>query len=297
MERFAGQIATTRCRSWTPLRSPPSGDAALTIAREADGHRSLVVVADAAASVSVDQTVVQLGDVVGTGALEQWAGQQVDVAQLAAAEPWAPRRCGAQPEGTALASALVVSDNEQSVVQHGQLGDGLLVQWSGQLTDVVQIADASARSSQVVRDRARAYAAGATAVSADLAVAAQASVQDGARSAGIGSQTVAQLVQVAQDAGAVATTTQSADSDGAVATSNAAAINRSLSVQAGTQAMNGASAIDIQELLQEAIVVQTAFATSSSPAASAVARTVNCSTIDQSASQGIGALTGRRSST
>ena len=109
-----------------------------------------------------------------------------------------------------------------------------------------------------------AYAAGATAVSADLAVAAQASVQDGARSAGIGSQTVAQLVQVAQDAGSVATTTQSADSDGAVATSNAAAINRSLSVQAGTQAMNGASAIDIQELLQEAIVVQTAFATSSS---------------------------------
>ncbi len=136
-----------------------------------------------------------------------------------------------------------------------------------------------------------AYAAGATAVSADLAVAAQASVQDGARSAGIGSQTVAQLVQVAQDAGSVATTTQSADSDSAVATSNAAAINRSLSVQAGTQAMNGASAIDIQELLQEAIVVQTAFATSSSTGGiGGVARTVNCSTTDQSASQGIGAL-------
>ena len=116
-------------------------------------------------------------------------------------------------------------------------------------------------------------------------------MQDGARSAGIGSQTVAQLVQVAQAAGAVATTTQSADSDGAVATSNAAAINRSLSVQAGTQAMNGASAIDIQELLQEAIVTQTAFASSSSTGGiGGAARTVNCSTTDQSASQGIGAM-------
>ena len=55
--------------------------------------------------------------------------------------------------------------------------------------------------------------------------------------------------------------------------------------------MNGASAIDIQELLQEALVVQTAFATSSSTGGiGGAARTVNCSTTDQSASQGIGAL-------
>ena len=134
--------------------------------------------------------------------------------------------------------------------------------------------------------------ASATAVSANLAISAQASVQDGARSAGIGSQTVAQLVQVSQAAGSVATTAQSsAESGSAVATSNAAAINRSLTLQAGTQAMNGASAIDIQELLQEAIVAQTAFASSSSTGGiGGLARTVNCSTIDQSASQGIGAM-------
>ena len=43
--------------------------------------------------------------------------------------------------------------------------------------------------------------------------------------------------------------------------------------------MNGASAIDIQELLQEAIVMQTAFATSSSTGGiGGAARTVNCST-------------------
>ena len=55
--------------------------------------------------------------------------------------------------------------------------------------------------------------------------------------------------------------------------------------------MNGASAIDIQELLQEAIVTQTAFASSSSTGGiGGVARTVNCSTLDQSASQGIGAM-------
>ena len=275
VERFAGQIATTvQIVEASAVASQELGDATLTIAPEAGGQRSLVVVADAAASVSVDQTIVQLGDVVGTGVLEQWAGQQVDVAQLAAADAVGTQALdgGVAAEGTALASAVVVSDNEQSVVQHGHLGDGLLVQWSGQLAEVVQIADASARSSQVVRDRDRSYAASATAVSADLAVAAQASVQDGARSAGIGSQTVAQLVQVAQDAGSVATTTQSAESDSAVATSNAAAINRSLTLQAGTQAMNGASAIDIQELLQEAIVAQTAFASSSSTAASAVRR-------------------------
>ena len=70
-----------------------------------------------------------------TGALEQWAGQQVDVAQLAAADAVGAQALdsGVAARGTALASALVVSDNEQSVVQHGQLGDGLLVQWSGQL--------------------------------------------------------------------------------------------------------------------------------------------------------------------
>ena len=294
VERFAGQIAATaQLVEASAVAFQQLEDAALTIAPAPGGVRRSIVVADATAIVSVDQAIAQLGDVVGAGVLEQWAGQQTAVAQHAEADAVGGQVLdgAAATEGAALASAVVASDNEQSVFQHGRLGDGLLVQWSGQLTDVVQMAGSNARVTQVARERDSGEVASAKASSANLAVAAQSSVQDGARSAGIGSQTVAQLVQVAQDAGSIATTAQSGESDAGLATSNATALNRSISLQAGTQAMNGASAIDVQDLLQEALVTQTAFASSSSAGGiGGPARTVNCSTTDQGASQGIGGL-------
>ena len=89
------------------IASQALGDATLTIAPRRASSRSLVVVGRRRRSVSVDQTVVQLGDVDGAGVLEQWAGQQVDVAQLAAADAVGAQALdsGVAAEGTALATA------------------------------------------------------------------------------------------------------------------------------------------------------------------------------------------------
>ena len=201
-------------------------------------------------------------------------------------------RRGVAAEGTALASAVVVSDNEQSVVQHGQLGDGLL----SPVERAARRGRPDRRRERAVDARSFVIAIGATRRARRRSRRISPSPPRRRCRTGHGARESARRRwrsscrshrTPARSRRPRSRPTPTAP----LATSNAAAINRSLSLQAGTQAMNGASAIDIQELLQEAIVVQTAFATSSSTGGiGGAARTVNCSTIDQSASQGIGAL-------
>ena len=254
-------------------------------------ERSLEVVADASGSAALDQSIVQVGGVEGAGALEQWAGQQAELGQGVGAAAVGRQDLGAATTGSGVvrADAAAVADHDQRVVQGGHVRDGLLSQWAGQLAQVVQLADAVAETIQVVRDTGSGSAHGRS-VAADLAVGRQATVQEAARHDGIGSQTAAQSAQVGQMAAALSVTSQTVSSTGAAASSDATADNRSLVLQAGAQSMNGAAALDLQELVQETVVLQTALAASRSDGGiGGIARTSNCSTVQQGAGQGIGA--------
>ena len=181
-----------------------------------------------------------------------------------------------------------MADHVQTVVQDGHVRDGLLTQWAGQLAQVVQLADAVAETIQVVHETGSGAARGRS-VATDLAVGRQAVVQEAARNDGTGLQTAAQSAQVGQIAAALSVTSQTVSSTGGVASSDAAAENRSLVLQAGVQSMNGAAALDLQELVQETVVLQTALASSRSDGGiGGIARTSNCSTVQQGAGQGIG---------
>ena len=216
--------------------------------------RSLEVVADASGSTALDQSILQLGSVAGAGALEQWAGQQAELGQgVGAAAEGRQELAGATTgSGVVRADAAAVADHVQTVVQHGLVRDGLLTQWAGQLAQVVQLADAVAETIQVVRETGSGAARGRS-VATDLAVGRQAVVQQAARNDGTGSQTAAQSAQVGQIAAALSVTSQTVSTTGgAVASSDAAAGNRSLVLQVGAQSMNGAAALDLQQLVQEA---------------------------------------------
>ncbi|HEY1317125.1 MAG TPA: hypothetical protein VGF10_07915 [Gaiella sp.] len=296
-ERFAGQIATVSQLAdssavATQVLAPASG----LLGVQGAGRRSLAVVAEADAISAIDQLIVQHGRVVGSGDAAQWAGQQTDVAQDVTADAAGAQQLGrtGPVEGSALAGAVAISSNEQSAGQDALLADGELSQWSGQLVVVAQVVGATARTSQMVRDAGNVRAASSS-VTTDLSLGAQTIRQDGARSAGVGTQTAAQSLQIGQGAAADSTTSQTVGSwqDAPLARSDATAINRSIVMQTGVQAMNGASAVDIQDLLQDTLVVQLAYASStSSGGIGGSARTVNCATTQQGAGQGIGAVVG-----
>jgi hypothetical protein len=293
VDRFAGQIVNVFQAVDAFAAARQQLDAAGGLLEPGGaGTRSVSVFAAAAASTAVDQLIVQQGNVADSGNAQQWAGQQTEVEQLVSAAASGDQQLGrtGEVDGRATAGAVADSDNEQSAFQGALLGGGELSQWAGQLTDVVQLVDAHARTSQKVRNAGN-VSATAKALSGDLSLGEQTTWQEGARGAGLGTQTAAQLTQVGQGAAAEATTGQTVSSpaDAKLARSNAAALNRSLVLQTGVQVMNGAAAVDIQDLVQETTVVQLAYASStSSGGIGGSALTVNCATTQQAASQGIG---------
>jgi hypothetical protein len=292
-ERFAGQIATVSqvvdASAVAVQVLDPAGDG---LGTKGSGRRSLEVVAGAAAISTIDQVILQHAGVVGSGAAAQWAGQQAEVAQDVAADAAGLQQLGTTGpvDGGAHAQSMAVAGNEQSAAQVASLGDGQLSQWSGQLAVVTQVVGASVRTAQKVRN-ARNVHATSSGVATDLSLGTQTIRQNAARRAGLGTQTGAQSLEIAQGAAGDATTSQTVDSweDAPVARSESTASNRSLVLQTGLQAMNGAAEVDIQDLLQDAIVVQLAYASSSSSGGiGGSARTVNCATTQQDAGQGIG---------
>jgi hypothetical protein len=286
-EQFAGQIALVAqdgdASALTTQLLASAGD-------DTGADRAVSAASVVHLLVDTDQWIRQ-GGVLGPGELTQWAGQQVEIAQVAdafatAGQATAP---GASGRTAADASVAVAAASRQAASQHGAVDDGLLSQWIGQLTTIVQIGRSESGTSQLGRD-AVARRAVARSAASDLALVDQAAFQDGARGDGVGSQSIAQLVQIGQDATAVAATAQAADENAArFASSDAESVNRTLVLQTGMQAMAGSSALDVQELVQELLVVQAAFAASASSGGIAgLARAVNCSTTDQGAGQAIG---------
>ena len=183
-----------------------------------------------------------------------------------------------------------MADVDQRVAEEALVVGGTTEQWAGQLTLVEQAGDAVSVVDQTAAPVP--YSVGgiarAQSISGAVAVVDQKLVQSAARAGGMGSQTGMQAVYVGQDGSTIATTTQQTGSAAGPATSDARVTNQALVVQDGLQQSTGALALDIQDLSQQSIVVQSAIAVSTSAGGIAgVAVVFNCAAVQQSAGQSL----------
>jgi hypothetical protein len=297
--QFAGQLVEIVQDVSATATAQQTGAASLA-GGDDDFGQANVVRSDAAARLdaSATQNVEQMLDVEDGAVGEQWSGQQVDIDQIGSAQASASQvdtvLTGAgRHEATGSASAGSSARVAQEVVQGGLVGGGTLDQWAGQLTLLEQLAIATASVAQAGTSRSRHTGATARASGSagGVVLVDQSLEQTAARAGGTGSQEAEQLVYVAQEADARATTDQLAGTAGVPTASSAAiATNRAAVAQSGVQRALGSSGLDHQELLQQSIVVQLAHATSTSAGGVAgTATVVNCAVTQQSVTQLIGA--------
>ena len=255
------------------------------------------------ASALLDATVLQDAEQVlvahDPAVADQWIGQQVEVGQSGSADAMTSQKhatltAAGTHEASGRATTDIQSDIAQRVFQGGLVDGGENEQWAGQLALVEQISEATSTVVQTgtARSRTKGGTARAKASADDIALVAQATDQAAARSAGTGSQLVEQLVFVAQDGSAHATTAQQAGASVVpIASSEAQAVNLAAVTQTASQVAAGTTGFDIQQLVQQAIVVQAAAATSvSNGGIGGTAMVVNCAVTQQSAGQAIGAV-------
>ena len=244
----------------------------------------------------VDQTMHVENEATGS----QWSGQEIEVVQLGSAEASATQRHASLGgagvhRASGRASVDGTADVEQTVAQTALAGGGAFDQWAGQLALVEQVNEAVSIVDQTGSPKSRLVGGTARASSGAGALARvdQSAEQHTARSSGVGSQSAAQAVFVGQDATAQATTVQRAGTAAPpIAASDATAANRALVVQEATQELLGSSTLDIQELVQQSIVLQSAVAASTSAGGIAgTAVVVNCAITQQTAGQSL--ATGR----
>ena len=297
--RYAGQLVTVE-QAAEATAAASQFDVGTVATANRLGAQVNRVVSSASATVrgGVEQHAEQtmLVDEEGDDAATLWSGQEVDLVQQARADVHAVQRdVSLRTRDTvvaaAQASAAASADVDQRVVQDALVDSGTTEQWAGQLTLVEQLADAAsvveqtgtASSGSVGRTARAQSAAGA------LAQIDQGLVQRAARGGGLASQTAMQVVYVGQDGSAIAMTTQQVGgAASALASSDASATNRALVVQQGVQESSGALSLDIQDLTQQSIVVQTAVAVSISAGGIAGrAAVANCAIVQQTAGQSV----------
>ena len=299
--QYAGQLVSVDQSADAVATATQSDVGTLVMGNELVPQLNLVV-SHAAATVRADlsQQVDQAMLVGGEGDAAQWSGQEIDVVQAARASVRSGQsgitlRNGGTSRAEGTAAATTVADVEQRVAQEALVVGGTTDQWAGQLTLVEQAGDAVSVVDQTAAPVP--YFVGgiarAQSISGAVAVVDQKLVQSAARGGGIGSQTGMQAVYVGQDGSSIATTTQQTGSAAGPATSEARAINQALVVQDGLQQSTGALALDIQDLSQQSIVVQSAIAVSTSAGGIAgVAVVFNCAAVQQSAGQSLAGGTG-----
>ena len=299
--QYAGQLVSVDQSADAVATATQSDVGTLVMGNELVPQLNLVV-SHAAATVRADlsQQVDQAMLVGGEGDAAQWSGQEIDVVQAARASVRSGQsgitlRSGGAARAEGVAAATTVADVEQRVAQEALVVGGTTDQWAGQLTLVEQVGEAvsvvdqtAATVPHFVGGSARAHG-----ISGAVAVVDQKLVQSAARGGGIGSQTGMQTVYVGQDGSSIATTTQQTGSAAGPATSEARAINQALVVQDGLQQSTGALVLDVQDLSQQSIVVQSAIAVSTSAGGIAgVAVVFNCAAVQQSAGQSLAGGTG-----
>ena len=299
--QYAGQLVSVDQSADAVATATQSDVGTLVMGNELVPQLNLVV-SHAAATVRADlsQQVDQAMLVGGEGDAAQWSGQEIDVVQAARASVRSGQsgitlRSGGAARAEGVAAATTAADVDQRVAQVALVVEGTTDQWAGQLTLVEQAGDAVSVVDQTAAPVP--YFVGgiarAQSISGAVAVVDQKLVQSAARGGGIGSQTGMQAVYVGQDGSSIATTTQQTGSAAGPATSEARAINQALVVQDGLQQSTGALALDIQDLSQQSIVVQSAIAVSTSAGGIAgVAVVFNCAAVQQSAGQSLAGGTG-----
>ena len=299
--QYAGQLVSVDQSADAVATATQSDVGTLVMGNELVPQLNLVV-SHAAATVRADlsQQVDQAMLVGGEGDAAQWSGQEIDVVQAARASVRSGQsgitlRSGGAARAEGVAAATTAADVDQRVAQVALVVGGTTDQWAGQLTLVEQAGDAVSVVDQTAAPVP--YFVGgiarAQSISGAVAVVDQKLVQSAARGGGIGSQTGMQAVYVGQDGSSIATTTQQTGSAAGPATSEARAINQALVVQDGLQQSTGALALDIQDLSQQSIVVQSAIAVSTSAGGIAgVAVVFNCAAVQQSAGQSLAGGTG-----
>jgi hypothetical protein len=297
--QYAGQVVTVE-QSADATATATQLDVETVATANHLGAQVNRVVSDASATAGgrVEQRANQtmLVDVDGEGAATQWSGQEIDLVQEAQADVHVVQRNVSlrtrdTVAATAQASAAVAADVDQNVVQDALVDGGTTDQWAGQLTLVEQLADAASVVEQTGAAELRSAGRTARAQSSAAALAqnGQGVVQRAARGGGLASQTAMQVAYVGQDGSATATTTQQVGGAASrLASSDANATNRALVVQKGVQESSGALGLDIQDLTQESIVVQTAAAVSvSAGGVAGKAVVANSAIVQQTAGQSL----------
>jgi hypothetical protein len=272
---------------------------ASSIAWDGEAGQANVVSSAAGADLTgaVRQALEQSLDSSGPAHVDQWGGQQADLVQVGGAKASAAQH-GALLLGpgshvsNGAASAQTTAAVAQRLAQDALATGGTVSQWAGQLAIVAQAAEATTTVAQTgsVRSRRVGGAALASAQADDLALVAQAAEQSAARTGQLGSQSAAQLAYAGQDASASAVTAQTAGAATlSEARSGAESLTRAEILQEASQSANGASVV-VQDLLQQAIVVQSAVASSTSGGGNAGrASVVDCAVVQQGATQSFAA--------
>jgi len=295
--QFAGQLAAVTQdadATATASQTRVSG-----VAWNGGGGQSNTIssVADATLAGTLVQRLEQRVADAAAAQTEQWGGQQAELAQRGGAQAVATQRDAALTGPGAHAVSGLATNHDaagmaQTLRQDGRSVGGTVSQWAGQLALVEQRADASTTVTQAGSrgSQWRGGTARGSARAGAFAVVAQDAEQSTARAGGIGAQTVEQDAFAGQDAAAHASTEQRA---GTAATgearSEAMALTRAEIAQDAVQRANGSS-FDVQDILQQAIVVQRTEASShSSGGIGGTAFVLGCAVVQQGALQSIGA--------
>ncbi len=252
----------------------------------------------AAAAADTEQAVSQrvaVDDPNDSVAPEQWSGQQITLDQRVSAGASGAQTGARNTQaigtnaGTADAAAVAAALAGQDAAQAALAGQAAVQQWVGELTDVTQSVGAIAHTGQHGLHNggtAKAVSSG-TAVS----ISEQSSRQTAVGLAGLGSQTVRQLIIVDQLAAAGASTQDGLSGlPTGRASSDAGATDAALIDELAVQNLVVTGGIGIQDLTQNVFAQQRAQATSTSfGGTGGHARAVNCTTVEQASAQGLDA--------
>ena len=299
--QFAGQLVDVTQDARAVAAAQQTGVSSVAWEGGSGQSNTVTSVAGTTLAGSLTQRIEQLLVALEAASGDQWAGQQAALAQVGSADASsAQHHVLLSGPGSHAATGAAATDVGAKVVQEIQQdalsGGGTASQWAGQLAVVEQAARAGTTVKQGGRGRSGRTGGTATgsARAGDLATIAQGAEQVAARDGGTSAQTAAQLAFTGQDAGAQASTDQQLEAAVAgKARSEALALTRAKIVQDALKSAGGSSPL-LQDLVQQAIVAQTAEALSASSGGIAgTAFVLDCAVVQQGATQSVAMGLGR----
>jgi hypothetical protein len=287
--QFAGQLTVVSQDVHAVATAEQSGVSSWLLGDSSAQSNLIVSAAETDVAGTTIQHIAQSLDAADPASADQWGGQHVELSQMAGAAASAAQRDtvlsgGGSHVATSWAAAGGTAAVEQRLSQDARATRGVLSQWAGQLALVEQVAESSSTVGQAGRAGSRA---------GNLALVAQQAHQSAARTGGLGAQSATQLATTGQVTSASSLTVQQAGTKALPgAWSDADAAARSKILQDASQRAGGSSIL-VQDLQQEAIVVQRGTASSTSHGGIAGrAAVVDCAIVEQGATQAAGVSAG-----